>query len=117
LEHAELLQLLLPLIRADFALCETYTYTPEAPLSCSISAFGGLQDQDAPSESILAWNIHTSGAFQARFFAGGHFFLHQEQAGLLTALSQDLSRIFQSGKYAKQPAAPNGVEKEHQITN
>src|SRR5262245_34574163 len=44
LEHPELMQLLLPVLRADFAVCETYTYTEEPPLECPISVFGGLQD-------------------------------------------------------------------------
>src|SRR5207244_548641 len=32
LQDPELMQLVLPTLRADFALCETYVYTPEAPL-------------------------------------------------------------------------------------
>jgi len=90
LQHAELLQLLLPLLRADFALCETYAYTQEQLLTCPISAFGGLQDEDVPHSSLQAWCEQTSGAFKVRFFAGDHFFLYPEQANLLAALSQDL---------------------------
>src|SRR5208337_356763 len=45
LEHEELMEIVLPLLRADFALYETYVYSPEAPLSCPISTFGGLQDR------------------------------------------------------------------------
>lgn len=90
LQNRELLQLLLPLLRADFELCETYTYKQEQPLNCSISAFGGLQDQEITYESMQAWNIHTSKSFIIRFFAGDHFFLNGNQTDLLTAISQDL---------------------------
>ena len=91
LQHPELLHFLLPFLRADFALCETYSYTPEPPLACPISAMGGLQDSEAPPEDIAAWNKQTiNAAFKLRFFAGDHFFLHKEQSALLRALTQDL---------------------------
>jgi medium-chain acyl-[acyl-carrier-protein] hydrolase len=92
LQNTELLHLLLPLLRADFALCETYSYTHEKPLECGLSAFGGLQDSDVSREALEAWRKQTSGQFKMRFFEGGHFFLHQENArfSLLKALSFDL---------------------------
>src|SRR6266480_2306887 len=39
LQNAEFLQLLIPLLRADFALCETYKYIHDKPLPFAISAF------------------------------------------------------------------------------
>lgn len=90
LRHDELMQLLLPVLRADFAVCETYSYRPEAPLACPISAFGGRNDVDVPTTSLEAWREQTQNTFRCRFFAGDHFFLHKEQQALLTALSQDL---------------------------
>ena len=37
--NAELMQFFLPVLRADFAVCETYTYTAKTPLTCPISVF------------------------------------------------------------------------------
>lgn len=88
--HPELLALLLPLLRADFSLCETYTYTFSRPLSCPITAFGGLQDQETARAALSAWREHTSSSFRVRFFPGGHFFLEQEQKALLNVLAQDI---------------------------
>jgi medium-chain acyl-[acyl-carrier-protein] hydrolase len=82
LQSAELMQLLLPLLRADFAVSETYTYSPEAPLNCSISAYGGLQDK---------WRDQTDHSFTLRMLPGNHFFVHNTQALLLQAVSQDLA--------------------------
>jgi medium-chain acyl-[acyl-carrier-protein] hydrolase len=91
LQHPELLHLLLPLLRADFALCETYAYTTEQPLACPLSVFGGLQDSDISRAEIIAWSSQTTSTrFKARFFPGDHFYLHQEQPALLRALAQDL---------------------------
>lgn len=90
LQNTEFLQLLMPLLRADFALCDTYKYIHGKALNCPISAFGGLQDPEVPQDGISAWCIQTSGLFQLRFFEGDHFFLHKKQNALLQALSQDL---------------------------
>jgi medium-chain acyl-[acyl-carrier-protein] hydrolase len=86
LKQSELLQLLLPLLRADFALCETYTYRSGPPLSCPISALSGLQDEGVSRESVLAWREHTKNSFKAHFFAGDHFFLLKEQSEVLAIL-------------------------------
>jgi medium-chain acyl-[acyl-carrier-protein] hydrolase len=91
LENAELMELLLPMLRADFAVCETYRYTPQPPLSCPITVFGGLHDPKASREHLDAWSGQTSAAFRMRMFAGDHFFLHSVEASLLQALSEELS--------------------------
>jgi medium-chain acyl-[acyl-carrier-protein] hydrolase len=95
LQNTEFLQLLLPLLRADFALCDTYKYIHGIPLSVPISAFGGLHDPEVPLDGISAWRVQASGSeesknFRLRFFEGGHFFVHKQQDSLLQTLSQDL---------------------------
>lgn len=91
LHHQELLQLLLPILRADFAICETYTYVPQPPLACPISVFGGLRDPNVPCEAIQAWKQHTAKKCQVHFFAGGHFFWQNEPTSLFAALWRDLA--------------------------
>ncbi len=92
LAHPELLQLLIPLLRADFEVNETYVYQPEEPLTCPIAALGGLGDQDVPREHVEAWREHTRGDFVLRMFPGDHFFIHSAQRPVLDAVSQDLLR-------------------------
>ncbi|NJO48502.1 MAG: thioesterase [Leptolyngbyaceae cyanobacterium RM2_2_4] len=74
LQHDELMQLLLPTLRADFAVLETYRYTPAPPFDCPITAFGGLQDQDVGSEPLGAWREQTCADFSLHLFPGDHFF-------------------------------------------
>lgn len=88
LDHAELMELMLPLLRADFAVYETYQYSSEAPLNCPISAFGGLQDNKVSDSDLDAWRVQTSVSFSLRMFPGDHFFLKQPL--LLRALFQEL---------------------------
>lgn len=90
LQNAELRELFLPILRADFAITETYLYTPETPLPCPISAFGGLQDQTVSREELAAWRSQTHENFMLRLLPGDHFFLNSARPMLLQALAQDL---------------------------
>jgi medium-chain acyl-[acyl-carrier-protein] hydrolase len=93
LQHEELMKLLLPLLRADFGVNETYEYTEEAPLAAGISAFGGIGDQDVLREDVEAWRQHTTGRFRARMFPGDHFFIHGNKDLVLEAVTRDLAEI------------------------
>ena len=90
LEDEELRQIMLPLLRADFAVYETYGYSTEPPLNCPISAFGGLQDHRVSRGDLEAWRDQTSVSFSLRMFPGDHFFLNTTLPVLLRVLSQEL---------------------------
>ena len=77
-----LLDLYLPVLRADLALFETYTHLPEAALSCPITAFAGDADPIVHQERIAPWEQHTSSDFDMVTMAGGHFFLRDQEAAL-----------------------------------
>ena len=82
----ELMKLLLPTLRADFALNETYIYQNEPPLDCPITVFGGLQDPDINRDQLAAWRSQTRAAFSLHMLPGDHFFLHQERSLLVKLL-------------------------------
>jgi medium-chain acyl-[acyl-carrier-protein] hydrolase len=90
LEHTELLQLVIPLLRADFEICQTYAYNPGPPLTCPITAFGGIDDQDVTRDQITAWEKQTTGDFKLHLYPGDHFFIHSSQPLLLRTLNQEL---------------------------
>jgi medium-chain acyl-[acyl-carrier-protein] hydrolase len=90
LEEAELMQIMLTVLRADFAVYETYVYATEPPLHCPITAVGGLQDQRVTRGDLEAWREQTSGAFSLRMFPGDHFFWNTTQPLLLQVLSDEL---------------------------
>ena len=92
LQHPEMQSLILPLMRADMALVETYEYRESPPLDCPLAAIGGADDAQAPPEAIEPWREHTRGRFRSRILAGDHFFLRTERVRLLQAISEDLGR-------------------------
>lgn len=99
LANAELMQLLLPTLRADFAVLETYVYTPKPPLNCSITVFGGLQDSEVSCDHLEAWHEQTNASFSLQLLPGDHFFLHSAQSLLLQSLSRALHQIASEVSY------------------
>jgi medium-chain acyl-[acyl-carrier-protein] hydrolase len=93
LNSTELMKLMLPTIRADFKLCESYVYLPEPPLDYRISAYGGLQDQSVTREGLEAWREQTNTSFSLSMLKGDHFFLHLYRDVLLRDLSKELSAL------------------------
>jgi medium-chain acyl-[acyl-carrier-protein] hydrolase len=93
LENSELIQLFMPVLRADFAVVETYAYKPELPLDCSISAFGGVEDPRVARDELAAWQEQTRDTFSLRMFPGDHFYLRALQTQFLQVLAQDLKQV------------------------
>jgi medium-chain acyl-[acyl-carrier-protein] hydrolase len=93
LEHPELMQMMLPLLRADFSVAETYVCKPEPALDTPMTVFGGLADEDVEREDLEQWRQHTNAAFRLSMLAGDHFFLNTAQSILLQLLSRELSSL------------------------
>jgi medium-chain acyl-[acyl-carrier-protein] hydrolase len=93
LAHPELMQLILPLLRADFEAVGKYKLVPEPPFACHISVYGGLQDTEVSREQLEAWRQHTVSNFVLRMFDGDHFFLHQNEPLLLRVLGRELLQL------------------------
>jgi medium-chain acyl-[acyl-carrier-protein] hydrolase len=93
LDDNELMELVLPTLRADFRLCETYEYLSGPPLACPIVALGGLGDDTVSRQDLDAWREQTTGRFRARLLPGDHFFLHSSGCLLLEAIARDLAEL------------------------
>ncbi len=93
MEHPELMQLILPSLRADFEAVQTYSYSPAPPLSCPLTAFGGLADPEVTREDLEGWGEQTRGDFKVRLLPGDHFFLHSSPAEFFQALSRELQEL------------------------
>lgn len=93
LEHPELLGLVMPLLRADFEVVQTYKYVEGPPLACPFTVFGGLEDVEVSVESLKAWREHTTAGISLGMLPGDHFFLHSSQGPLLEAVDRELRRL------------------------
>ncbi|BAY81627.1 putative type II thioesterase [Calothrix parasitica NIES-267] len=92
LANKELMTLLIPTLRADFAVIETYNYYDEPPLNCPITAFGGLEDTEASREELAAWSSQTNNKFNLHMLPGNHFFINSSRSQLLQLLYSECTQ-------------------------
>jgi surfactin synthase thioesterase subunit len=91
LKEPELMELLLPVLRADVKMLETYVYRPGLSLGCPITALGGREDTETPFEQLVGWREQTSARFRTHIFPGDHFFLQPAEMEVLDLISHELS--------------------------
>lgn len=91
LEDESVVASLLPPLRADFELVETYPARERARLTCPITAFGGRDDPTVSEDELAAWSRYTTQDFRRVLFPGDHFFIASEQSAVLRTISQTLS--------------------------
>lgn len=91
LDNPELLELMLPCLRGDFAAFETYEYRADAPLDIPISAFGGDQDGYVRTHEVAGWREQTTSRFRMRVIPGNHFFMQSGRDQVIAAVVDDLS--------------------------
>lgn len=92
----ELMELVIPLLRADFTMCGTYLYSSEVAFSCPIRAFGGSDDPEVSEMALRAWAEHTSADFDLTMIPGGHFFVQSHRDLLLRQLAAQLAPFVQA---------------------
>ncbi len=93
MENEELRALFLPLLRADFKVCETYRFKNSLPLNIPMTVFGGRNDEEVGLASLRAWEEHTTGPFYVQLCEGDHFFINAAEKSLLPYLVPQLKSI------------------------
>lgn len=90
LDHAGWRSLLLPVLRSDYQLDETYRYRPGPKLDCQVVACMGDSDPETDSVRSAAWGELTSGQFDLRTFPGDHFYLVPRRAEVTRMIARYL---------------------------
>ena len=91
-KHTDLLNLLLPILRADFEAVENYRYVPnELPLNIPIIVFGGLDDPRVSREHLESWSMHTNTRFGSQYFSGDHFFLNTSRDSIMESIATEIT--------------------------
>ncbi len=83
LQEREILDIMLPILRADLAVCETYEYKQGEPLTCPISVFGGQDDHWIRPSDLEAWSSQTSAGFDVQMYPGDHFFINDQRRSIV----------------------------------
>lgn len=96
LQYRELLDLLLPSLRADMAVIETHRpherVEPPVRFAGPVSVFGGLDDPRATRCELEGWQDYTEASLVLRQFPGGHFYFSHARTrdALIDAIAADL---------------------------
>ncbi|MCU7493865.1 MAG: thioesterase [Ignavibacteria bacterium] len=96
INNRDLMELMMPILRADFSVCETYSYRPGLKADCPITAFGGLADDGIALEELEAWAEVTNSSFELNLLPGDHFYITKSEEMLLKILSGKLALSRQS---------------------
>ncbi|OEH94428.1 thioesterase II family protein [Bacillus solimangrovi] len=90
LQNKELMEFVIPIIRNDFKMVETYSYEQEKILNIPITVIGGTNDPYTSIEYLEEWREHTSNNCEVHQVEGEHFFLNNRTAEVLEIISNDL---------------------------
>ena len=93
LRNRELVEFLLPVLRADFQACDTYVCASEPPLACPLYLFGGTEDVDVGPGQLEQWRVLTGGEFRLQMLPGTHFFVQSQRQRLLAEIGAHLARL------------------------
>ncbi|MEE4488677.1 thioesterase II family protein [Streptomyces sp. BE230] len=75
LDNPDVLEMVLPALRADYRALGAYRWNGGAPLATPITALIGDSDPVVTVEEARTWREQTSGDFAFKVFPGGHFYL------------------------------------------
>ncbi|MER6331976.1 thioesterase II family protein [Streptomyces sp. NPDC001034] len=85
---ADVADLAIPVLRADYLLLARYRPGPPRPLTCPLLALGGAADPWVERPHLDAWQSWTTGPFAAAVLPGDHFYYRgatAEFGGLIRA--------------------------------
>lgn len=92
--QSNVMELLVPILRADLEAIESYLYTPnEPPLNCTIIAFGGLDDPRVSRERLEGWISHTDSSFKSQYFPGDHFFINTARESIMASITAEIKAL------------------------
>jgi medium-chain acyl-[acyl-carrier-protein] hydrolase len=106
LRDPELLALVLPALRADFAVLETHRYRSERPLELPITALAGTADACVAPASVEAWRVQTTGRFDLQRIDDGHFFVHTKRERVVQSVTAALAPLRASAIPKQAEGAP-----------
>jgi len=89
LRNNEVMELLLPVIRADFKLLASHTMDEQRqPLPISIDVLNGTNDPFVTTNQAEGWQKETSAEFRLHFIDGDHFFLHSARGRVISIVGE-----------------------------
>ncbi|MDH6223565.1 MULTISPECIES: thioesterase II family protein [Streptomyces] len=94
LDDPELREIVLPSIRADFAIDDAYRCTaPGVRLDCPVAVFGGDADPIVPVDMLGGWSAVAGHPVAPEVLPGDHFYFQQDLSGFFARLNPALQAL------------------------
>ncbi len=91
LADAELRELIVKPLRADYRALRDYQPQPQAEVNCPTTVLGGRQDGSITADDLDGWRHFVEQPITRHLFPGGHFFLYGDaRDGVLDIVRQTL---------------------------
>lgn len=90
-----LMEMFLPIIKADMSIIENYNYSQNKPLDCNITTITGADDPTVPIKDVKAWESHTSLSCNHYTLDGDHFFVKTALQEVINILLQTINMHFE----------------------
>ncbi|MFJ5772724.1 thioesterase II family protein [Streptomyces sp. NPDC093094] len=104
LSDEDLVRMILPSLRSDYAAVTAYRAEPGARVPYPVLALIGDADPQVPVEDARAWREHTdSEDFELRVFPGGHFYLNDQPEAVIDTVRRHIAR------WSSTAPVPGGV--------
>nr|WP_237535452.1 thioesterase domain-containing protein [Streptomyces sp. SID3343] len=109
LNAPDLLSLIMPTLRADFAVVESHSFRDELPLDIPLSVFGGVADPFVEEGGLQTWRRESSAEVTVRQYPGRHFYLMDHFASVVSAFVGDLrAALDERGARGASPGRATG---------
>lgn len=99
LANPELMQLLMPLLRADFEIAELHRADPDIPFDFGASVLGGTADTHVLLDDLNAWQVHFRRPVQVDMCEGGHLFVDESPATVIGVINGLVDRYLDGAAY------------------
>lgn len=93
LNNRSLMEVFLPILKADYCLDENYKY-PSDKLDCNIWAITGTNDVEATEEEMSRWSNYTNQRFMQYIIKGSHFFIRENEDELLLHIDSIIAQLW-----------------------
>lgn len=90
LRNEDLMRAMLPVLRADLEVCDTYEYVDEGPLCVPLTILGGLYDVRVSRSDLEHWETHAGAGHHLTMLPGSHLFVNEHRDLVLDRIAADL---------------------------
>jgi pyochelin biosynthesis protein PchC len=91
-DDPDLLEMVMPALRADYEAIELYRCGVGATISSPIAILTATDDPKTTVPEAQAWQDHTSGEAELHTFTGGHFYLETNQPAVISLIGETLRK-------------------------